>query len=66
VMSLAIRLFGNIFGEETVLAILFMLVPMFVPIPMMAMGLFTALLQTFVFIMLTMSYLAGAVATEEH
>ena len=66
VMSLAIRLFGNIFGEETVLAILFMLVPMFVPIPMMAMGLFTALLQTFVFIMLTMSYLAGAVAIEEH
>lgn len=66
VMSLAIRLFGNIFGEDVVLIILFTLMPYFVPIPMIGMAIFTSILQTFVFIMLTMMYLAGAVATEEH
>jgi F-type H+-transporting ATPase subunit a len=66
VLSLAIRLFGNIFGEDVVLVILFSLLPYFVPIPMMGLAIFTSVLQTFVFIMLTMMYLAGAVATEEH
>jgi F-type H+-transporting ATPase subunit a len=66
VVSLAIRLFGNIFGEDVVLVILFSLLPYLVPIPMMGLAIFTSLLQTFVFIMLTMMYLAGAVATEDH
>lgn len=66
VLSLAIRLFGNIFGEDVVLIILFSLLPYFAPIPMMGLAIFTSILQTFVFIMLTMMYLAGAVATEEH
>jgi len=66
VLSLAIRLFGNIFGEDVVLVILFSLLPYFVPIPMMGLAIFTSVLQTFVFIMLTMMYLAGAVATEDH
>jgi F-type H+-transporting ATPase subunit a len=66
VLSLAIRLFGNIFGEDVVLIILFSLLPFFIPIPMMGLAIFTSVLQTFVFIMLTMMYLAGAVATEDH
>jgi F-type H+-transporting ATPase subunit a len=66
VLSLAIRLFGNIFGEDVVLIILFSLMPFFAPMPMMGLAIFTSILQTFVFIMLTMMYLAGAVATEEH
>jgi F0F1-type ATP synthase membrane subunit a len=33
---------------------------------MMGLGIFGAFLQTFVFIMLTMVYIGGAVATEEH
>lgn len=65
-LSLSMRLFGNIFGEHTATGIFMGLVPIIVPWPMMALGIFGAVLQTFVFIMLTMVYLSGAVATEEH
>lgn len=67
-LSLGMRLFGNIFGEHTATGIFMGLVPIIVPWPMMALGIFGAVLQTFVFIMLTMVYLSvvGAVATEEH
>lgn len=66
VLSLSMRLFGNIFGEHTATSIFMGLVPIIVPFPMMALGIFGALLQTFVFIMLTMVYISAAVATEEH
>jgi F-type H+-transporting ATPase subunit a len=66
ILSLGMRLFGNIFGEHTATGIFSGLVPIIVPWPMMALGIFGALLQTFVFIMLTMVYLSGAVAAEEH
>ena len=41
-----------------------MLVPLVVPVPMMLMGLFFGLIQTFVFIMLATIYVSGAVAHE--
>jgi F-type H+-transporting ATPase subunit a len=66
VLSLGMRLFGNIFGEHTATGIFMGLVPFFVPWPMMGLGIFGAFLQTFVFIMLTMVYISGAVAVEEH
>ncbi|MGH9320690.1 MAG: F0F1 ATP synthase subunit A [Vicinamibacteria bacterium] len=66
VLSLSIRLFGNIFGEELVVLVLASLVPFLVPVPMMLFGVFGSLLQSFVFVMLTMIYLGGAVAAEEH
>ncbi len=65
-ISLSLRLFGNIFGEELVIAALGTMVAYVVPVPMMLFGVFGALLQSFVFIMLTMVYIGGAVATEEH
>jgi F-type H+-transporting ATPase subunit a len=65
-LSLSMRLFGNIFGEHTATGIFMGLIPIIVPWPMMALGIFGAVLQTFVFIMLTMVYISGAVATEEH
>ena len=64
VMSLSLRLFGNIFGEELVILILFSLIPFLVPLPMMFLGLITATLQAFIFVLLTTIYLGGAVATE--
>lgn len=64
-MSLSVRLFGNIMGEDIIIIILFILVPYLVPIPMMLFAIFTSVLQTFIFIMLSMMYIAGAVA-EEH
>jgi F-type H+-transporting ATPase subunit a len=66
ILSLSMRLFGNIFGEHTATGIFMGLVPLIVPWPMMALGIFGALLQTFVFIMLTMVYISGATAAEEH
>jgi len=64
-LSLSVRLFGNIFGEDTIILILFMLVPFFVPLPLMCLAIFTSLVQTLVFIMLSCVYIAGAVAHEE-
>jgi len=67
VLSLSLRLFGNIFGEELVILILFSIVPFLVPLPMMFLGIITATLQAFIFVLLTTIYLGGAVATEhEH
>jgi F-type H+-transporting ATPase subunit a len=66
VLSLGMRLFGNIFGEHTATGIFMGLVPFVVPWPMMGLGIFGAFLQTFVFIMLTMVYISGAVVAEEH
>jgi len=67
VLSLSLRLFGNIFGEELVILILFSIVPFLVPLPMMFLGIITASLQAFIFVLLTTIYIGGAVATEhEH
>ncbi len=59
-LSLSMRLFGNIFGEDLVIIILFMLVPFLVPLPMFFLGLFTSALQAYVFMMLSMIYISGA------
>jgi F-type H+-transporting ATPase subunit a len=66
ILSLGMRLFGNIFGEHTATGIFMGMLPFVLPWPMMGLGIFGAFLQTFVFIMMTMVYLGGAVATEEH
>jgi F-type H+-transporting ATPase subunit a len=66
VMSLTLRLFGNIFGEELVIIILAGLVPFVVPLPMMFLGLLTGTLQALIFVILTMVYLGAAVAVEDH
>jgi F-type H+-transporting ATPase subunit a len=66
ILSLALRLFGNIFGEHTATGIFFFLFPFIIPWPMMGLGIFGALLQAFIFIMLTMAYLNGAVPQEDH
>ena len=64
-LSLSMRLFGNIFGEDLVIIIIASLIPFIAPLPMMAFAIFTSLLQAFIFVMLSAIYLAGAIA-EEH
>ncbi|MBN1957026.1 MAG: F0F1 ATP synthase subunit A [Desulfuromonadales bacterium] len=59
-LSLTLRLFGNMYGHEVVLMIFLALVPLFLPIPMMLMGVLIAFIQTFVFTLLAMIYIAGA------
>ncbi len=65
IVSLSFRLFGNIKGDDLFLWVLLMLVPWLVPLPGYLLLTFSALLQTFVFMILTYVYLAGAVALDE-
>lgn len=59
--SLALRLFGNILGEEIIIGILFLLAPLFVPVPMMLFSIFTGVIQAYIFTILTVVYLSSAV-----
>jgi F-type H+-transporting ATPase subunit a len=59
-LSLSLRLFGNMYGHEVVLMIFIGLVPFLLPVPMMLMGVLIAFIQTFVFTLLAMIYMAGA------
>jgi F-type H+-transporting ATPase subunit a len=60
--SLGIRLFGNMFADEKVLETISRLAPPFtsflVPLPLMALSLFVAFIQTFVFVLLSQLYLS--------
>lgn len=61
ILSLSFRLFGNMMGHELVLTILFLLAgAFFAPLPIMALGIFVALVQAFVFFLLSIMYFAGA------
>lgn len=62
VLSLTLRLFGNMMGHELVVGILLMLAgPFLVPLPIMAMGILVALIQAIVFFLLPTMYIAGAI-----
>ena len=65
VLSLSLRLFGNIFGEEQVSGQIAGLVPWIVPIFLLPLSLLAATLQTFIFIVLSMIYL-GEVSHHDH
>ena len=61
ILSLTFRLFGNMMGHEIVLAILFGLAGAFLaPLPIMALGIFVAFVQAFVFFLLSIIYFTGA------
>lgn len=64
-VSLSMRLFGNIFGEDLLILIMTSIIPYLLPLPFMALSIFTAVIQSFVFVLLSFIYIAGAVAHEE-
>ena len=68
-LSLSFRLFGNILADELVVAVLVLLVPLFVPLPVMLLGLFTSAIQALVFATLAAAYIHEAIeghGEEEH
>jgi F-type H+-transporting ATPase subunit a len=68
-LSLSFRLFGNILADELVVAVLVFLVPLFVPLPLMALGLFTSAIQALVFATLAGAYIHEALEShgeEDH
>ncbi len=64
-VSLSIRLFGNIFAEELLILVIASIIPFFLPLPFMAIAIFTSIIQAFVFVLLASIYIGGAVAHEE-
>jgi len=58
--TLALRLFANMHGHEIVLIILTLLVPIVAPLPIVFLGIFVSFIQGFVFMLLSMIYIAGA------
>ncbi len=67
-LSLSFRLFGNILADELVVGVLVLLVPLFVPLPVMLLGLFTSAIQALVFATLAGAYIHEALEGhgEEH
>lgn len=63
-VSLSLRLYGNIFAGEVLLTVIASLVSVFVPLPFMALEIIVGLVQATVFSMLTLVYLN--LATSEH
>lgn len=65
-ISLSLRLFGNLRGEEIVLILFFVMAPILGTLPTYALFLLGELMQAFVFFMLTMFYIKGALEAPEH
>ncbi|WP_036484330.1 F0F1 ATP synthase subunit A [Myxosarcina sp. GI1] len=63
-LSLSFRLFGNILADELVVAVLVLLVPLFIPLPLMVLGLFLSAIQALIFATLAAAYIGEAL--EEH
>lgn len=60
VVSLSFRLFGNVFAGEVLGLVMLFLAPFFIPLPFMFLGLLTAVVQAFVFAMLTLVFVSMA------
>ncbi len=60
-LSLSMRLFGNILAKEILLAVLFMLAgAYFAPLPILCLGVLVSLIQAVVFVLLSVLYCASA------
>ncbi|MFN0171405.1 MAG: F0F1 ATP synthase subunit A [Bryobacteraceae bacterium] len=65
-LSLTVRLFANMYAGEQVTLVFISMVPLVVPVVFMVLHLFVGVLQAYVFTLLTMIYVAGAVVHDEH
>lgn len=66
VLSLSLRLFGNIGGEYMTLVLVAAVVPVGIPLILHVLGLIPSFVQALVFTLLTASFLASAIHHEEH
>jgi F-type H+-transporting ATPase subunit a len=60
IISLSFRLFGNIFAGEVLGAVMLFLAPFFIPLPFIFLGILTAVVQAFVFSVLTLVFISLA------
>jgi F-type H+-transporting ATPase subunit a len=66
VASLSLRLFGNIFAGEVLLASMMALFAFLLPLPFMFLELIVGIVQALVFAILTLAFMSIAVTAEEH
>jgi len=66
VLSLTLRLFGNIFGEHLVVLIIASIIPFIAPLPIQFLGLIVGPLQAFIFMTLGAIYLTAATHVDHH
>ena len=64
-LALAVRLFGNMLSGEILFGVVLSLVPFFLPLPLMFLGLITGTIQAYIFAVLTIVYVGGAVKVVE-
>ena len=60
-LSLTLRLFGNIMSGDLIVAIVFSLLPMIIPIPFILLGMVTGVIQAYIMTTLATLYIASAV-----
>ncbi|GBD07933.1 ATP synthase subunit a [Candidatus Thermoflexus japonica] len=65
VLSFSFRLFGNIFAGHVLLGIMMFLLPLLIPAVFYGLEIFVGLIQAFIFMMLTMVFIALATAGHE-
>jgi F-type H+-transporting ATPase subunit a len=60
-LSLALRLFGNMVSTDLIVAVIYVIIPLLLPLPLIGLGMITGVLQAYIFLVLATSYIAGAV-----
>jgi F-type H+-transporting ATPase subunit a len=65
-LSLTVRLYANMFAGEQVTLVFLSLIPLAVPVVFMGLHVFVSFVQAYIFTVLTLIYIGGAVSHEEH
>jgi len=65
ILSMALRLFGNVLAAEIIGAVMFMLVPLLAPLPLNMLGMVTSVLQSLVFTVLTLVFVIDSMGSQE-
>jgi len=63
-MSLTIRLYANMFASDLLTLVFFSMIPIGIPIIFLGLHFFVSIIQAYVFMLLTLIYLSGAVAQD--
>jgi F-type H+-transporting ATPase subunit a len=60
-LSLSFRLFGNVVADEIVVSVFCLLVPVFIPLPVMILGIFASSVQALIFATLSAAYIGESI-----
>ncbi len=64
-LSLTLRLFGNVVSSELIVDVVYEVMPVIAPLPMIALGLFIGVLQAYIFTILATVFISLAVREDE-